>query len=218
MPNGSETSSVLPPPSMLAAAEARDADILGNPPRILPLKPEEFSEEVRTLTAEIQKAAGVPVDGYIPDYMATVLRYPELCRIHSDLAMLLMAKGALSVRDRELAVLRTGWLTQAPFEWNAHVEMGRRLAGVTREEVDWIIIGSSAPGWNAHERAVLRAVEELFGDAMISDETWAVLAKTWDERQLLEFPVLIGQYAGVAWLQNSLRVRLMPGHVGLSAR
>ena len=51
-----------------------------------------------------------------------------------------------------------------------------------------------------------------------TDDTWAVLAKTWDDRQLLEFPILVGQYLGVAYQQNSLRNRLMPGHVGLSAR
>jgi alkylhydroperoxidase family enzyme len=122
------------------------------------------------------------------------------------------------VRDRELAVMRIGWLCQAPFEWNAHVEMAKRLAGVTAEEVEWVIIGSAAPGWNPHERAILLAVEELLSDAMISDPTWTTLAQSWDERQLLEFPILVGQYMGVAFQQNSIRVRLMPNHVGLSAR
>ena len=217
MPNDAEASSLIPQ-SVLDAAAKRDAEILGNAPRIPPLKPEEFSDELRHVTAEIQKAAGVPVDGLIPDYMATILRYPELTRVHTDLAMLLMAKGALTVRDRELAVLRIGWLCQAPFEWNAHVEMGKRLAGVTREEIDWVIIGSTAPGWTVHERAVILAVEELISNARISNETWAILAKSWDDRQLLEFPILVGQYMGVAFQQNSIGNRLMPGHVGLSAR
>jgi hypothetical protein len=35
---------------------------------------------------------------------------------------------------------------------------------------------------------------------------------------LLEFPILVGQYLGVAFLQNSIRARLMPGHIGLAAR
>jgi 4-carboxymuconolactone decarboxylase len=56
------------------------------------------------------------------------------------------------------------------------------------------------------------------GDAMISDETWDVLAKTYDEAQLLELPILIGQYLGVAFLQNSLRVVLPEGYQGLRAR
>jgi alkylhydroperoxidase family enzyme len=201
-----------------AGTAARDAAIFGLPARIPPLAPEDFTPEVHALTAELQKAAGVPLDGYVPDYIATVLRYPTLYRSHSDLALFLMANGALSARDRELAVLRTGWLCRAPFEWNAHVEMGKRVAGITDAEIEWVIIGAAAPGWGAHDRAIIRAVEELFEDAMITDETWAVLAAGLDERQLMELPVLVAQYMGVAFLQNSLRVKLMPGYVGLSAR
>jgi 4-carboxymuconolactone decarboxylase len=196
----------------------RDVRINGNPPRIPPLKPEEFTDEVREMTADLQRAAGVPVNGYVPDFIATMLRYPELHTAHTDLALLLMAKGALSVRDRELAVCRVGWLCQAPFEWDSHVAMGKRQAGMTDEEIEWVIVGSSAPGWTEHERAVIRSVEELMEDSMISDETWAVLARTLDYKQLLELPILVGQYMGVAFVQNSIRVNLMPGAVGLSAR
>ena len=53
---------------------------------------------------------------------------------------------------------------------------------------------------------------------MISDQTWATLAKTYNEPQLLELPILIGQYLGVAYLQNSLRVVLPEGYQGLRAR
>jgi hypothetical protein len=77
--------------------------------------------------------------------------------------------------------------------------------------------GSSAPGWNEHERAVLRGTEELAAEAMISDPVWAVLAKSWDEAQLLEFPILVGKYVYVAFLQNALRARLEPDNPGLSA-
>jgi alkylhydroperoxidase family enzyme len=132
--------------------------------------------------------------------------------------MVLMASGDLPPRDRELVVLRIAWLCQAPYEWNAHVEMARRLTDLTATEIERIILGSTAHGWSPHDAAVLRAVEELMDDAMITDATWATLEKTYDERKLLELPVLIGQYLGVAYLQNAIRARLMPGHTGLSAR
>ncbi|CAN7659395.1 hypothetical protein LJR225_005239 [Phenylobacterium sp. LjRoot225] len=53
---------------------------------------------------------------------------------------------------------------------------------------------------------------------MITDGTWAVLARTLTEPQLIELPILIGQYQGVAYLQNALRIRLMEGNEGLRAR
>lgn len=205
-------------PAVLAAAAARDADIQGKPRRIEPLEEDAWTEEMQKINTDMKTAAGIPQNGYMPEFFAIMLRHPKLFRAHSDLAMVLMAGGDLSVRDRELVVLSIGWRAQAPYEWNAHVDMAKRFKALNDEEIERVIHGSTAPGWTEHEAALLRAVEELMTGAMISDETWAVLAKTYDERKLLELPILIGQYLGVAYLQNSMRARLMPGHVGLSAR
>ncbi len=170
------------------------------------------------LKRKIDQAAGLlDANEDVSEWLSTVLRHPALFRAHTALAVTVMA-GLLPARDRELAVLRTGWLCQAPFEWSGHVELAKRMAGMSTEEIEWVTIGSTAPGWSAHDRAVLAAVEEMLGNAMISDETWATLAKTYDESQLLELPILIGQYLGVAFLQNSLRVVLPEGYQGLRAR
>ena len=53
---------------------------------------------------------------------------------------------------------------------------------------------------------------------MIGDETWATLAETYDEKQLVELILLVGQYQTVAYYQNSLRFRLRDGNSGLSER
>jgi 4-carboxymuconolactone decarboxylase len=218
MPNDSATATIVIDPAVLARAAARDADIQGKPRRIEPLAEEFFTEEMLAINTEMKKAAGIPPNGYMPEFFAIMLRHPKLFRAHSDLAVVLMGGGDLPVRDRELVVLRIGWLSQAPYEWNAHVDMAKRMTDLTAEEIERTIIGSTALGWTEHEAALLRAVEELLSDAMITDETWGTLAKTYDERKFLELPILIGQYLGVAFLQNSMRARLMPGHVGLSAR
>jgi hypothetical protein len=114
-------------------------------------------------------------------------------------------------------VLRVGWLCQAPYEWGEHVDIGKRY-GLTSEEVERVTVGSSAPEWNGHDRAILSSVEEMLSDKMISDENWAILAKTWDEAQLIEFVTLVGQYVATAIQQNSLRVALSPDNPGLSHR
>ena len=61
-------------------------------------------------------------------------------------------------------------------------------------------------------------LHELHGDSMISDATWSALAKRLDERQLIELPIIVGQYQTVAYYQNSLRLRLHTGNLGLKAR
>jgi alkylhydroperoxidase family enzyme len=125
--------------------------------------------------------------------------------------------GKLSPRDRELVVLRIGWLCKAPYEWGEHVKIGKRV-GLTQEEIERATRGSTAPGWGEDDRAIVRAAEELHQDAMIADETWEVLSRRLDEQQLIELPLLVGQYQGLAYLQNALRLRLIPGNPGLSAR
>jgi alkylhydroperoxidase family enzyme len=204
--------------AVAARAAVRQAKILGKPQRIPPLTPDEYTEEALVLTASIDAAVGLTPDAHVSEWIATVMRYPKLFRAHTALAVVLMSGGMLPARDRELAVLRTGWLCEAPFEWSGHVELGKRVAGISTEEVEWVTVGSAAPGWGEHDRAVLRAVEELLSEAMISDGTWAVLAKSYDECQLMELPILVGQYLGVAFLQNSLRVPLPAGYEGLFAR
>ena len=64
----------------------------------------------------------------------------------------------------------------------------------------------------------MRGVEELIGDQVLSDETWDTLAKSWDQAQLIEFPMMVGQYVATAFVQNTLRVRLAPDNPGLNHR
>ena len=90
--------------------------------------------------------------------------------------------------------------------------------GVTAREIEAITVGSTDPIWSPHDRALLRAVEEVREASMISDETWDVLAQSHDARQLIEIPVLIGQYQATACWLNCLRVPLRDGNSGLVAR
>src|SRR5690606_20431623 len=117
-----------------------------------------------------------PWVGDLPDFTATMAKAPELMDAQEVLANYLF-RGKLDVRDRELAVLRLAWICRAPFEWGEHVPIAKRLAGVTDQEIALIQEGSRAAGWSDHDRMILKAVEELTSDAMITDETWAVLAR-----------------------------------------
>jgi alkylhydroperoxidase family enzyme len=200
---------------------AREAEVLGKAPRVQPLKSEEIADATLEIRLHMKRASGqdhfeMRADN-VPEVLLIMLRHPELCRKHTDLGLFLLGSGTLSPRDRELAVLRVAWLCQAPYEWGEHVAVAKSQ-GMTSEEVERITVGSAAAGWSEHDCAILRAVEELLTTAMISDETWAMLARTLDEQQLIELPVLIGQYQGTAYFQNALRLRLQDHNPGLSAR
>ena len=206
-----------------AEIEARQELILGHPQRMRPL---ERNDETVALAMDYWRKLRRSITGKdeepgpadkIPAIHFTMLRHPGLWEQITALSVQLSGRGQLSVRERELAILRTGWLCQAPFEWGEHVKFGKSM-GITSEEVERVTVGSSAPGWDEHERALMRAVEELHTEQMISDDTWDTLSRRLSDTQLFELTVLVGQFTTVAYWQNSLRIPLGEGNVGLAAR
>jgi alkylhydroperoxidase family enzyme len=188
--------------------EQRHKTVLGQPPRIAPMEvtPDELGD--------VFKPPARYGDRPKPELML-MLRHNRAAS--QRFRPIPPEERSLAVRDQELAILRIAWLCQVPFIWGEHVRSGKG-AGLTGEEIERIIVGSTAAGWADHDRALLGAAEELHGQAMISDETWATLAATLDEARLVELPLLIGQYQALGYVQNSLRVPLWPGNDGLAAR
>lgn len=186
--------------------EARESQVIGTGPRYSPLSEDEISGEAKQAVDDIRKAFNIPGDAPIPDVSLISLRHPGMFKAQMALGIELAARGTIPDRERELAVLRISLLCGAPFEWSEHVDIGRKF-GVTDEEIERVIHGSSAEGWTEHERALLRGVEELVADRCLSDATWNTLSKTWSEQQLMELPMLVGSYFMTALQQNTLRIQ-----------
>lgn len=177
-------------------------------PRIPPQPSEAWPEELRgLLTADLGEHR--PSLGEL-NIFTTLVRHPDLFKTWMQFAGYLLTAGELSFRDRELLVLRTGYNCRAPYEWGQHVRIA--LEGdIPREVVDRVTEGPDASGWDEREALLLRAADELHGDARISDATWDELAGHLSEKQLIELPILVGQYHLVAFALNSLGVQSEPG-------
>jgi len=137
------------------------------------------------------------------DFFPTLVRHPKLFKRWLPFGGTLLTRGRLPARDRELLVLRVAWLCQGRVEWAEHVRIAH-LVGITTEDVERVVAGADASGWDPFERLLALAVDELHCDGSISDGTWAGLAERYDDQQLIELPMLVGQYHLVAWTQNSL--------------
>ncbi len=196
--------------------DARQQNIIGRPPRLEPLDASEFSEEQLAFVRDLWQAMGIEPLPQLPEYFATMLRYPELVKCQAQMSTVLNS-GELPFRCRELIILRVGWLCQAPFEWAQHVKAAKR-AGLSSEEIDRVTRGPADPDWEEADRALIQAVDEMFDDAMISDKTFDILEKHFSMAQLVEVPMTVGAYQGTAYLQNTWRFRLMPGVSGLTDR
>jgi alkylhydroperoxidase family enzyme len=177
-------------------------------PRIPPLPADERDEQAQELLGGV----GTPTFP-ASNIFDTLVRHPGLFRKWLPFGGKLLA-GKLPARDRELLILRTGWHCRSEYEWGQHVLIARR-AGITDEEIAQVTHGPDAAGWNDFERALLTAADELHGDACITDATWAALAERYDERQMIEVPMLVGHYHMVAFTLNSLGVQREEGVPGL---
>ena len=202
-----------------AEIQERDEYIRGRPPRLPLLPPEERTERQQELLDEMSMVVvdGVRKPREDKSALEILIRHAELYKAHMEVAQKYLSDCEMDIRDRELAILRIAWLSQAPFEWGSHVKIAKRN-GITSEEIERVMEGSWAPGWRKQDRAILRAVEELHFDSMVTDDTWSDLQQFYNDKKLIELLILAGQYKTVAYYQNSLRLPLPEGSMGLLAR
>jgi alkylhydroperoxidase family enzyme len=185
-----------------------------DPPRIAPLPPGEWSPEIREAMAALRPANPrhpfPPRDPSRPkglNALGTLARHPHLMRAYHEFAGHVLFGTTLSVRQRELAVLRVASLRQSEYEWRQHAVLAGD-AGISDDEVGRVADGPDAPGWSPFERALLGAVDELVAGADISDGTWRVLAEGLDEQQLMDLVFTVGAYDVLAMAFRTFRVPL----------
>jgi len=176
-------------------------------PRIAPLESDEWSDEAAKTLAPIVES------GNVLNIFKTLAHHPALMRRWMVFANHVLGKSTLPDREREIAILRAGHLSNAGYEWGQHVVIGR-AAGLTDDEIRRIRVGPDVPEWNDLDRLVLTATDELHGDQFVTDGTWAGLSDHWSNEQLVDLIFTVGQYTLVSMALNSLGVQLDEGVPG----
>ena len=121
--------------------------------------------------------------GSVQNIFRTLANHPKLAKRWMVFANHILIKSSLPARDREILILRIGWLCQAGYEWGQHVIIGRN-AGLSDDEIAAIKEGETAANWSDKEQLLLRATDELHKDAFITDATWQGLAAHYDTEQI----------------------------------
>ncbi len=176
-------------------------------PRLDPIQPEDWTDEIKkTLQPNIEK-------GTVFNIFKTLSHHPDLFRRWLVFGNHVLFKSTLPPRERELIILRIGWLCEAEYEWAQHVLIGKE-AGLTAEEIDRIKAGPNARGWSEADKLLLQATDELRKDAFITDATWNGLCQHFDNKQLMDVVFAVGQYNLVSMALNTLGVQLDEGLEG----
>src|ERR1700761_7358809 len=148
-----------------------------NQPRVAPVADADLTAEQRAVLGHRLEGGGV-----VLTIMRTLVRAPKaLERFLEWGGYVLSRRNSLPEREREIVILRVGFLCKSGYEFTQHTRIGLQ-SGLTMEDIGRIKQGAGA-GWNAAEAALIHAADELVGDHFVSDKTWAERKTHFDEKQ-----------------------------------
>lgn len=157
-----------------------------------------------------------------PEIAATLARYPQrdgyllaLFRTFANserflkrgVVNLLDEDSPLSLRQREIVILRVTANLDCEYEWGVHVVAYGRAAGFNESQIAATkLADANASCWSAVECLLLRAVDELCAKGRVSEVTTPAFEATWTLAQQLEILALCGNYHTVSYVANTARL------------
>jgi 4-carboxymuconolactone decarboxylase len=173
--------------------------------RIAPVPEKDWSDEQKELTAPFAAR------GRIINIFRTFLHSPRGMKAFLTWGNYILGKhNSLPPRERELVILRTGFLCKSGYEWTQHVPIGK-AAGLTDIEIVAIKTGPEAQNWSEADKALMLASDELFHDRFVSTPTWNRLKAHFSDAQCMDMVLSVGQYTQVSLFLNTMGVQLDEG-------
>ena len=180
-------------------------------PRIEPVDLDRLDADQRAALEPFLASEGGKVGGgKILNIFRTLAHAPKALTAFLGWGNYILSKrNALSPRDRELVILRTGYNCRSGYEWTQHKRIGLDC-GLTDDEIAQIKTGPDAEGWNDLDRAMLRATDDLTGNHFVTDASWNALAPLGDKGRM-DLVMTVGQYTQVSMILNSFGIQVEDG-------
>lgn len=175
-------------------------------PRIEPVADDKLTPDQAELLAPVIKNGGPVLNVF-----RTMIAAPKAAKGFFAWAnYVLSRRNDLPAREREIIILRIGFLCKSGYEWTQHTRIALN-SGLSEDEIARIKIGAGAPGWSAAEALLLKASDELHHDQFISEATWSALRNNFTEKQCMDVVFTAGQYTQVSMFLNTFGVQLDKG-------
>ncbi|QGZ96354.1 carboxymuconolactone decarboxylase family protein [Terricaulis silvestris] len=174
-------------------------------PRIAPLSDAELSPEQREALAPASYPGTPPLNIF-----RTLAHAPDALKAFLAWGTYILRNNSLTPRQREIVILRTGYLCRSGYEWTQHVRISLR-GGMSEDEIAAIKAGANAPLWQPADAALLAACDELHANQFVSTETWAKLKAHFTDKQCMDAVFTAGQYTQVSMMLNTFGVQLDEG-------
>jgi len=138
-------------------------------------------------------------DGYILSLFRTFANSP---RFLTKAVPNLLDKGSpLTLRTREIVILRTTAKRRCEYEWGVHVAIFARAARLTEDQVRATVLDDTEC-WSPSERGLISAVDQLCDTAILDDKTGAQFREDWNVQEQLEILALVGNYTTISLVAN----------------
>ena len=173
------------------------------PPRVPVSNESDWTEETRALLGGLSRL----------NIFAVLAHHPDLLKRWLVFGNHILAGSTLPARERELVILRTGWLCQSEYEFGQHRLLGKR-AGLTDDEIVRVTEAEIGEGWAKRERTLLLVTDQLVAEHRLDDALWTALSADWSLQQTMDIVFTVGQYVLVSTALNTFQVPLDKGLEG----
>jgi 4-carboxymuconolactone decarboxylase len=170
--------------------------------RLQPLPADQWDEATRQALSAMRGAD-------TNNALSTFAHHPALAKAFLRFNVHLLMSSTLPARIRELAILRVAHRRDCAYEWSHHVSMAKD-EGITDDQIAAVKTFGGGPvnEFDAFDRAVLTAVDELEEVSELSDQSWAALGERLNDQQRMDFIFTVGCYALLAMAFNTFGVQL----------
>jgi alkylhydroperoxidase family enzyme len=168
-----------------------------------------------------------PIEEPFPDEVADILKdYPqrdgyilELFRVFANserflrkgVLNLLDKDSPLTLRVREIVILRVTANLDCEYEWGVHVTAFAKAARLTEDQTRATRLDDHTSGcWSAEESLLVKVVDELCSTGTVDDATQDLFQRTWTAQQQLEILALCGNYHTICYVANISRLHGEP--------
>jgi alkylhydroperoxidase family enzyme len=169
-------------------------------PRIAPRAESEWTDADRELARQYTRDGGAGND------FRTFLHNPATVKAMMPFIAYISGESGLPARDRELLILRTGWLARSPYVWARHAAAAK-AAGLSDAEIHRVAEGPDAKGWTPFEATLLHAADELYRNGFVNTPIWTALAAAYDVPRLIDAVFTVTEFIFLSDTYNSIGVQ-----------
>ena len=169
-------------------------------PRIPYADPEKLPAETRTF---LERLAPLNIFKMMANAPHTVQPFVAL-------GSTFLYEGLLDPVDREIAILRVGYLSNASYETAQHEKIGRDV-GMSDKLIEAVKAGTEANGLSPQQSAIIAYVDDLVANVRASDETFRPILEQLGPAGAQKLTLITGYYMMVCRFLETFDVEIEEG-------